>query len=254
MTVPSNNNHRHNRRKFLKNGGLILGGLAYSNLNILNINPGISSVSIRDIKIENGVAIAADNGMVGRFKGSESQDLGKLRSFLPKIRDLLIGKDPLDRDLDGEMLWEAIYPGKARLYAEGIDPLTGEDIANKPRISRHTKTGQVFIAFSTVDIALWDLRARLLGQPAYRIIGDAKRNKIPVYWRPGEATEGIKEACRRAREAFDIGYTYQKWYFTKSAKDGKAGLKENIELVRASEGRIARREPDVRQPQYTLFR
>jgi L-alanine-DL-glutamate epimerase-like enolase superfamily enzyme len=88
------------------------------------------------------------------------------------------------------------------------------------------------MAFSTVDIALWDLRAKLRGQPAYRIIGNANRDKIPVYWRPGEATNGIKEACQRAREAFDNGYNYQKWYFTKSAKDGKEGFKENVELVR----------------------
>jgi L-alanine-DL-glutamate epimerase-like enolase superfamily enzyme len=53
-----------------------------------------------------------------------------------------------------------------------------------------------------------------------------------VYWRPGEATMGLDEACHRAREAFDTGYHYQKWYFTKSAKDGKEGFKENVELAR----------------------
>ena len=111
----------------------------------------------------------------------------------------MAGKDPFDRNLEGEMLWEAIYPGKARLYEKGIDPLTGLNIANKPRGSRHTATGQIFIAFSTVDIALWDLRAKLRGQPAYRIMGNANREKIPVYWRPGEATNGIKEACQTSK-------------------------------------------------------
>ena len=42
----------------------------------------------------------------------------------------------------------------------------------------------------------------------------------------------MDEACQRAKEAYDRGYHYQKWYFTKSGKDGKAGLKENIELAR----------------------
>jgi L-rhamnonate dehydratase len=144
----------------------------------------------------------------------------------------LIGKDPLDLKLQGDLLWEAIYPGKAKLYADGRDPLTGELITNKSRSDRQTPTGQIFIAFSTVDIALWDLRGKLLGKPVYRVIGDAQRKQIPVYWRPGEATEGLDVACRKAREAYELGYHYQKWYFTKSAKDGKAGLKENIELAR----------------------
>ena len=63
-------------------------------------------------------------------------------------------------------------------------------------------------------------------------MGNARREKIPVYWRPGEATKGLKEACQRAREAFNEGYKYQKWYLTKSARDGKEGFRENVELVR----------------------
>ena len=130
------------------------------------------------------------------------------------------------------MLWEEIYPGRANLFADGIDPISGEDIANKPRAERHTKTGSIFMAFSTVDNSLWDLRGKLLNQPVYRIMGDAARKQVPVYWRPGEATDGLDEACRRAREAYDQGFIYQKWYWNKGASDGKEGLKENIELVR----------------------
>ena len=88
------------------------------------------------------------------------------------------------------------------------------------------------MAFSTLDVALWDLRGKLLNQPAYRIMGSAHRTKVPVYWRPGEANKGLDDARRRAREAYDRGYLHQKWYFTKSAKDGASGLTENIELVR----------------------
>ena len=190
------------------------------------------TVKIRDVHVSDGVTIVADNDTKGSFKGSRSQDLDTLKSHIPRIRELLIGRDPLDRSLDGEMLWEAIYPGKAQLYAEGRDPLTGNLIANKPREGRQTTTGRVFMAFSTLDIALWDLRGKLLDQPAYRIMGKADRTRVPVYWRPGEANKGLDDARRRAREAYDRGYHYQKWYFTKSAKDGVAGLKANIELVR----------------------
>ncbi len=189
-------------------------------------------VLIKDVLIEKDVKIVAEDGTVGRFAGSKSQNLDTLRGHLGKVRSLLIGRDAHDRELEGAMLWEAIYPGKARLYAEGRDPLTGAVIKNKPRGGRQTDTGRVFMAFSTVDNALWDLRARLLRQPAYRIMGNAARESVRVYWRPGEADKGLDDARRRAREAYDRGYHHQKWYFTKSAKDGEAGLKENIELVR----------------------
>lgn len=228
------------RRAFLKSGSVAACGLGFltgcdrPSLNnpVPGKKPDESAVRIVDVLVSEGVTIVADNGKQGYFKGSSRQNLETLKSHLPVIRKLLIGKNPLDRMLNGEILWEAIYPGKAKLYAEGLDPLTGKLIANKPRVNRHIESGRVFMSFSTLDVALWDLRGKLLDQPAYRIIGDARRKKVPVYWRPGEANKGLDDARRRARDAFDRGYLYQKWYFTKGSKDGAAGLKENIELVR----------------------
>jgi len=223
------------RRRFLASIGGAASALAlFDNLSGASWADGSAqpTTKIADVQISDGVTIVAATGTKGSFKGSRAQDLSALKTHSSRIRELLIGRDPLDRSLSGEMLWEAIYPGKAKLYAEGRDPLTGERIANKPREGRHTKTGRIFMAFSTVDIALWDLRGKLLGQPAYRIMGDAHRTEVPVYWRPGEADKGLDDARRRARDAYERGYIYQKWYFTKSAKDGVPGLKQNIELVR----------------------
>ncbi len=220
------------RREFLIVTSGATAGLAFSNRLTSGQAMDRPAVKILDVQVSNGVTIVADNGAKGSFKGSGAQDLKTLKSHVPRIRSLLIGRDPLDRKLGGEVLWEAIYTGKARLYAEGRDPLTGELILNKPRGGRHTKTGRVFMAFSTVDMALWDLRGKLLKQPAYRIMGGACRTEVPVYWRPGEADKGLDDARRRAREAYDRGYLHQKWYFTKAGKDGASGLKENIELVR----------------------
>jgi L-alanine-DL-glutamate epimerase-like enolase superfamily enzyme len=221
-----------NRRGFLKTaGGGTVGAAFLSSLSGAQV-PDRPASKIADVQISDGVTIAAGDGTKGGFPGSRAQDLETLKLHGPRIRELLIGRDPFDRTLSGEMLWEAIYPGKARLYAEGRDPLTGEVIAGKPRGERHTMTGRVFMAFSTLDIALWDLRGKLVNKPAYQIMGSANRPQVPVYWRPGEADKGLDDACRRAREAYDRGYHYQKWYFTKAAKDGASGMKENIELVR----------------------
>ncbi len=151
---------------------------------------GSPAVTIQDVEIRRGVIIQADNGTRGSFAGSSSQDLKSLQPHWGRIRELLIGKDPFDPSLGGELLWESIYPGKAKLYAEGHDPLTGESIANKARDGRQTKTGQVFMAFSTVDIALWDLRARqsFPGSPVCGLCAVGPR----LVWRP-------RQSCYRSR-------------------------------------------------------
>jgi L-rhamnonate dehydratase len=220
------------RREFLRTAGGAAVGLAVCRSTGRAAEAAPPKVTIADVTIADGVAITATNGVKGFFKKSENAGLAKLGPHLARIRGLLVGRDPLDRALDGEMLWEAVYPGQAKRFAEGRDPLTGESILNKPRAARHTDAGAVFIGFSNVDNALWDLRGKLLGRPAYRVIGTAGRERVRVYWRPGEARKGLAEARREAREAFDRGYRLQKWYFNKGAKDGPAGLKENIELAR----------------------
>ncbi|MCX7046724.1 MAG: hypothetical protein NTX50_14720 [Candidatus Sumerlaeota bacterium] len=197
---------------------------------------------IKDVLIEKDcVQIESEEGMVGRFalRGGPRQCLEPMAE---KVRGMLVGKEVFQSDLDGEMLWEGVYPGKAKLYAEGRDPLTGEVIANKPRPgnARHTKTGEVFQAFSSVDIALWDLRGKLMKKPVYQIIGKignagnsatSGRERILVYWRPGEP-KNLDDARKRGRDAYDQGYRTQKWYFLNGPKEGAKGMKENVELVR----------------------
>jgi L-rhamnonate dehydratase len=216
------------RREFITAIGGIAAGLIWRSKALA----GQPSAVIKDVRIAKGVTIEADDGTIGTFAGSSSQDLDALKLHLPQIRELMLGRHALDFTLAGETLWEAIYPGKARLFGEGRDPLTGQLLLNKPRTGRHTTTGKVFIAFSTADVALWDLRARLLKKAAFQIMGPSLRDCVPVYWRPGEVGIAPTEAARKARQAFDRGYRSQKWYFSKGARDGQQGFTENVELVR----------------------
>jgi hypothetical protein len=180
--------NRLDRRQFLKTAGVLATGLTSLPEALAGQLTGkMPDVAIKDLRIEKGVVIEADDGSFGSFAGSSGQDLKTLASHLLRIRELWIGKNPFDPRIDGENWWEAIYPGRAKMYAEGRDPLTGAVIANKSRAARQTTTGQAFMAFSTVDIALWDLRGKLKREPVYRIMGQAKRSQVPVYWRPGEA-------------------------------------------------------------------
>lgn len=94
--------------------------------------------------------------------------------------------------------------------AVGADLFDAEDIWH--RIARHQivthglGAGSV-IALSGIDIALWDLRGKVLGQPVYRLLGGAKR-RIRAYaggmglgWQPNQELE------REVVRLIDEGYT-----------------------------------------------
>lgn len=121
------------RRRFLKTAGVITAGVVCLHRETNGQEADKQPVTIKNLRIAQGVSIEADNGTEGSFKGSGSQDLKTLQEHLAKIRELLVGRNPFDPMLEGELFWERIYPGKARLLAQGRDPLTGETIANKPR-------------------------------------------------------------------------------------------------------------------------
>jgi len=60
--------------------------------------------------------------------------------------------------------------------------------------------GITMFAISGLDIALWDLAARAKGVPVHRLLGQAKRTKIPAYaslLRIGKA-EAVASECERA--------------------------------------------------------
>jgi len=102
------------------------------------------------------VRIHCDDGSFGIGEASPMQgglaSLGIVRhNFAPE----LIGTDPLDH----AVLHDRLLHKFAKLGPEGS--LTG--------------------ALAAVDIALWDLKGKLLGQPIYKLLGGAWRTRLPFY-------------------------------------------------------------------------
>lgn len=64
----------------------------------------------------------------------------------------------------------------------GEDPLAHERIWEKLYwlLSPRGQTGYASHAIAAVDVALWDLKGKLLGQPVWRLLG-AARGRVPVY-------------------------------------------------------------------------
>jgi L-alanine-DL-glutamate epimerase-like enolase superfamily enzyme len=129
------------------------------------------------------VRVTADDGTVGYGEAHHGQNPTAMAEVVEKgLGSLVLGADPFDT----EGIW-------ARLCRQQV-------------VTHGLGAGSV-IALSGIDIALWDLKGKLLGQPVYRLLGGAKR-KIRAYagglslgFKPPEVLEG------EVRRLVDEGYT-----------------------------------------------
>jgi L-rhamnonate dehydratase len=68
---------------------------------------------------------------------------------------LIVGKDPLDIERNWDILWRStMYYGRA---------------------------GAVIHAISGLDLALWDVAGKALGEPVWKLLGRETKERIPSY-------------------------------------------------------------------------
>ncbi len=67
-------------------------------------------------------------------------------------------------------------------YVLGIDPFEIEALTSKMMINDFGRMGEVTMsAVSIIEMACWDIMGKALGQPCYRLMGGAVRDKIKAY-------------------------------------------------------------------------
>jgi len=128
------------------------------------------------------VKITTDEGLVGYGEGLTPV---APRAAASIVRDVftpfLIGQDPLDT----EPIYETLFStNRSRGYTSGYQ----------------------MIAISAVDIALWDLKGKILGQPVYKLLGGAFGDKIPLYATGLMLNGDKKQTIDLAREYYNKGY------------------------------------------------
>jgi len=122
------------------------------------------------------VRVHSDNGLSGIGEASPMQ--GGIASLGIIARDIapgLIGEDPLDH----AVLLDTALHTFVKLGPEGA--LTG--------------------ALAALDIALWDLKGKFLGQPIYKLLGGAWRTSLPFYASIGGNGVRSVDEVRRVVEA-----------------------------------------------------
>jgi L-alanine-DL-glutamate epimerase-like enolase superfamily enzyme len=136
---------------------------------------------------------------------------GIIQATIEHLKPELIGEDPIDV----ERLWHKMW----------IPKLVG-------------RRGMTTRAISGIDIALWDLRAKVAGLPLYKMLGGF-RNRMPTYVTGGyyEDGKGLPELQREMQDSVEMGARAVKM------KIGAVPIREDVERVKAVREAIG---PDVK--------
>jgi L-rhamnonate dehydratase len=147
--------------------------------------------------------VESDDGAVGRA-GPVSLPAAWLA--MRQLRPILAGLNPAAT----EHAWDLLYRSLA-----------------------HGHQGDGMLALSAVDCALWDLRGKLAGQPAYRLLGGPTRSRVPAYASLfGHSVSDLGLVRERAQRFRDLGFRAQKWFLRNGVADGRRGLRHNVAVVR----------------------
>ena len=147
------------------------------------------------------VAITTDEGLTGECGPISYRN--EMLTIMDGLAPKLIGKNPLKN----RRLWDEMS-----------------------RFDRHSRSGVMMMAISSTDIALWDLKGKILGQPVYRLLGGGRDRVRPYISTLGFSTE-TTAARRLALELKAKGIRAQKWFFRYGPGDGAAGMAKNLELA-----------------------
>ncbi len=107
------------------------------------------------------------------------------------------------------------------------------------RANRHSRGSHYLMGLSAVDNALWDLRARHVGLPVYRLLGGSRR-KLRAYASCLGFSQEPDALQSKARELEGEGYRHQKWFVNqRGPRFGPEGVKADarvVELLREAVG------------------
>lgn len=148
------------------------------------------------------VRVETDEGVVGWGEAHAPYGPTVTQTLILDVfAPLVIGQDPMH----SEVLWEKMY---------GAQRLRGHN------------TGYTMEAIAGIDIALWDLRGKITGQPIYALLGGPYRTQLPAYASgiPGSSDAERQESVRRYIEQ---GYTAFKLAI------GRRDLNEDLATVAA---------------------
>lgn len=159
------------------------------------------------------VKVTAEDGTTGWGEGYGPADV--LSGGVKYLSKFVVGQNPLD----SEVIWE-------NLYRRTLD---------------YARSGILMAAVSAIDVAVWDLKGKILGLPVHQLLGGKKRDRLypyatGLYFRKeNDLTQALAE---EAREYKEMGYKAAKMKVGLSIKEDIVNIKavrnaigNNMELM-----------------------
>lgn len=138
---------------------------------------------------------------------------------------------------------EAIIDGIAGELVVGRDPLDNVDIWRSIRQRAWwygNRGGISSFALSAIDIALWDLKGKLLGVPVTQLLGGAHHTRLPAIASTHPRLESLEaEADKHAGYITDLGFQGCKFGLGKKG-DARLGsdIERDVEFIRLLRERV----------------
>lgn len=111
------------------------------------------------------------------------------------LAKLMMGRDPFDIERNWDICWRSTMS--------------------------YGRMGVTMNAISGVDLALWDIVGKALNQPIYRLLGGETKDRVPAYCTGNDIEQHVQ-----------FGYKMLKLAIPHGPASGRAGMKENLELVK----------------------
>ncbi len=131
------------------------------------------------------VKVYTDEGITGIGEGTLEYKENALRGAVEDLKRYLIGKSPLDIELHYHNMYRDAY----------------------------WRGGPVLMsAVSAIEMCLWDINAKSLGVPVYRLLGGKVRDRVKIYvngWFAG--AKEPEEFAQKARDTIKKGIKAMKW-------------------------------------------
>uniref|UniRef100_UPI0040492A26 mandelate racemase/muconate lactonizing enzyme family protein n=1 Tax=Cephaloticoccus sp. TaxID=1985742 RepID=UPI0040492A26 len=115
----------------------------------------------------------------------------------------------------GESTWGYFAPEAVPAMVEYFKPvLMGKDPMEISKLTRElvddsvwwSRSGAGCSVISGIELALWDLRGKILKQPVHQLLGGAVRHRVPVYASGGPSLWPVEDLVRKVDYYAKMGY------------------------------------------------
>ena len=137
------------------------------------------------------VKVETDNGIYGLGEVGIARWGAAIGKAIDHLSQIVVGQDPFS----SEKLWQHMFRGN------------------------FFPADKVYMcAISSIDMALWDIKAKSVGMPLYKLLGGPVRDKVVCY--PHTYGDNIDQLIESCKKHVDAGWKFVRWHQPETGPNG----------------------------------